>query len=59
MLRLLLPVLTLLGGCAESLSPSASKPHTDVDGPLLWVQVAGQGDPTVVFEAGEGDHSSA
>lgn len=57
MLRLSLPLLVLLIGCAES-KPTPSKPHIDVDGPQLWVQVAGQGDPTVVFEAGEGDDSS-
>jgi pimeloyl-ACP methyl ester carboxylesterase len=59
MLRLWLSVLTLspLIACAPS-STEPAKPHTDVEGPSLWVQVAGQGDPTVVFEAGEGDDST-
>ncbi|HSS00326.1 MAG TPA: hypothetical protein VLM79_24880, partial [Kofleriaceae bacterium] len=30
-----------------------------LNGPQLWVQVAGQGDATVVFEAGGGDDASA
>lgn len=57
MLRSSLPVLVLLFGCAQS-TPSVSTPHISSEAPQLWVQVAGQGEPTVVFESGEGDDST-
>jgi pimeloyl-ACP methyl ester carboxylesterase len=57
MVRSSLPVLVLLIGCAES-TKGVSKPHISAEEPQLWVQVAGEGEPTVVFEAGEGDDSS-
>jgi pimeloyl-ACP methyl ester carboxylesterase len=57
MLRSLFPVTVLAVACTGS-TPASKQPHIDVDGPQLWVQVAGQGEPTVVFEAGEADDSS-
>ena len=45
-------------GCGPPPPAVAPPTHVDVNGPQLWVQVAGDGDPTVVFEAGGGDDSS-
>jgi pimeloyl-ACP methyl ester carboxylesterase len=60
-MRCTLLVLTSLAvGCAgtttEAPSPATADDHGA--GPQLWMQVAGHGDPTVVFEAGGGDDSS-
>jgi pimeloyl-ACP methyl ester carboxylesterase len=45
-------------GCGSSPTAVAPPTRVEVNGPQLWVQVAGEGDPTVVFEAGGGDDSS-
>jgi len=53
-------LLVLLVGCAGSAHKAAPPPDkADGNGPQLWVQVAGDGEPTVVFEAGGGEDSSA
>lgn len=56
MLRVLLFVVGLAacGGSARPVAPAAAEAA-----PQLWMQVAGEGDPTVVFEAGGGEDSSA
>jgi pimeloyl-ACP methyl ester carboxylesterase len=41
------------GGAREAVKPERAEP------PQLWVQVAGEGAPTVVFEAGGGEDSTA
>jgi pimeloyl-ACP methyl ester carboxylesterase len=51
-------VLVIGIGCAGAPAGVAPPPRVEVNGPQLWVQVAGHGDPTVVFEAGGGDDSS-
>src|SRR5678815_4584123 len=54
-------LLFLIGviGCAGSAATPSSKPQRiDAEAPQLWMQVRGTGDPTVVFESGEGDDSS-
>jgi pimeloyl-ACP methyl ester carboxylesterase len=51
-------LLVVLAGCAAAPSAPADPNKVDVNGPQLWAQVAGNGEPTVVFEAGEGDDSS-
>lgn len=56
-MRLLLFVVGVVG-CAGSAATPVKPQRADAEGPQLWVQVTGQGDPTVVFEAGEGDDSS-
>jgi pimeloyl-ACP methyl ester carboxylesterase len=49
--------LSLLGGtCAYA---GCSPEGVDVGGYRIWMQVAGKGEPTVVFESGGGDDSSA
>lgn len=55
MLRSVLFVVGLVacGGAKEPVKPERAEP------PQLWVQVAGEGEPTVVFEAGGGDDSTA
>lgn len=58
MLRSWLSLLMLLVGCAAPHKAAAVPEHVDGDGPQLWMQVAGDGDPTVVFEAGGGEDSS-
>jgi pimeloyl-ACP methyl ester carboxylesterase len=50
-------VLFLLGApCAYA---ACSPERVDVGGYRLWMQVAGKGEPTVVFESGGGNDSSA
>jgi pimeloyl-ACP methyl ester carboxylesterase len=52
-------VVILVAGCGEGQhAPAPTPAQAEVDGPQLWMQVAGDGDPTVVFEAGGGDDSS-
>lgn len=47
------------GGCSGPPTPPPATPEqVEINGPQLWVQVAGEGEPTVVFEAGGGDDSS-
>jgi pimeloyl-ACP methyl ester carboxylesterase len=59
MLRSWLFLVTLVVGCAASGHRVAPAPaQAEGDGPQLWVQVAGDGDPTVVFDAGSGEDSS-
>jgi pimeloyl-ACP methyl ester carboxylesterase len=55
MSRSLLFLLGVLIGCGGARSAPVAKP---AEPPQLWMQVAGQGDVTVVFEAGGGDDSS-
>src|SRR5262245_12181672 len=58
-MRFTLLLMAIALGCSGSPPPPTAKPeHVDVNGPQLWVQVSGDGDPTVVFEAGGGDDSS-
>jgi pimeloyl-ACP methyl ester carboxylesterase len=60
-----LPVLLLAASCAAHGTPStpAAAPSgplmVDVGGRRLFTFLAGEGDPTVVFEAGGGDYSAA
>jgi pimeloyl-ACP methyl ester carboxylesterase len=42
-----------------TLVPDGGQPVVDVGGYGLWVQLAGEGSPTVVFESGGGDDASA
>jgi pimeloyl-ACP methyl ester carboxylesterase len=49
-----LTLLLLLGGCAAS-----STRLVDVGGHRIWIQIAGKGEPTVVFESGGGGDASA
>jgi pimeloyl-ACP methyl ester carboxylesterase len=63
MLSRLLPVTLLIGLMLSALTVRAAsvscKPaRVDVGGYKLWMQVAGVGEPTVVFESGGGDDSS-
>jgi pimeloyl-ACP methyl ester carboxylesterase len=51
-------LLMVLAGCAAAPSAPADPKNVDISGPQLWMQVAGTGEPTVVFEAGGGDDSS-
>jgi pimeloyl-ACP methyl ester carboxylesterase len=57
-MRLTLLTLALCLGCGAPAAPAARPERVDVNGPQLWAQVAGQGDATVVFEAGGGDDST-
>jgi pimeloyl-ACP methyl ester carboxylesterase len=57
-MRWTLLALALWIGCGGPPAPVATPERPQVNGPQLWVQVAGHGDPTVVFEAGGGDDSS-
>jgi len=56
MSRSLLFVLSVVVGCGGAAAPVARPERAEP--PQLWMQVAGQGDVTVVFEAGGGDDSS-
>lgn len=56
MLRALLFSLFVVGCGGSTHAPPATQSD---DVTALWMQVAGDGDPTVVFEAGGGDDSSA
>jgi pimeloyl-ACP methyl ester carboxylesterase len=58
-MRLTLLTLALCFGCGGGPAPAVKPEQPEANGLQLWVQVAGQGDPTVVFEAGGGDDSSA
>ncbi|HET7499640.1 MAG TPA: alpha/beta hydrolase [Kofleriaceae bacterium] len=52
-------VVVLAAGCAGGThAPSPTGEQRSTDPPQLWMQVAGDGEPTVVFEAGGGDDSS-
>jgi len=62
-MRLLLPINLLIALMLSTLSAGAAsvscKPaRVDVGGYKLWIQVAGVGEPTIVFESGGGDDSS-
>ncbi|HEU4732364.1 MAG TPA: alpha/beta hydrolase family protein [Kofleriaceae bacterium] len=46
-----------VAACGGGQHAAAPEPP-DAEAPQLWMQVAGDGDPTVVFEAGDGDDSS-
>lgn len=48
----------LVAGCGGSQAAAPGAEPLESNGPQLWMQVAGHGDPTVVFEAGGGDDSS-
>lgn len=52
-------LLALLLVGATSAHAACSPELVDVGGYRIWTQVAGQGEPTVVFENGGGDDSSA
>ena len=59
-MRLTLLTLTLCLGCGGAPAAPPTRPEqVQVNGPQLWVQVAGQGEPALVVEAGGGDDSSA
>jgi pimeloyl-ACP methyl ester carboxylesterase len=63
MMSRLLPVMLLIGLMLSALTAKAAsvscKPaRVDVGGYKLWMQVAGVGELTVVFESGGGDDSS-
>ncbi|HEY0195172.1 MAG TPA: alpha/beta hydrolase [Kofleriaceae bacterium] len=49
-------VCLLVVGCAHEAKPVAPSPSGE--GPQLWMQVAGDGEPTVVFEASGGEDST-
>jgi pimeloyl-ACP methyl ester carboxylesterase len=53
LISLMLPALT-----AGAASMACKPARVDVGGYKLWMQVAGVGEPTVVFESGGGDDSS-
>lgn len=57
---MLRPLLFVVGlaACGGSAKPAARPAPTET-APQLWMQVAGEGDPTVVFEAGGGEDSTA
>jgi hypothetical protein len=62
-MRRLLPITLLFGlllsaPTAGAASVSCEPARVDVRGYKLWMQVAGVGEPTVVFESGGGDDSS-
>ena len=62
-MRRLLPITLLFGlllsaPTAGAASVSCEPARVDVGGYKLWMQVAGVGGPTVVFESGGGDDSS-
>jgi pimeloyl-ACP methyl ester carboxylesterase len=57
-MRLTLLTVAFCLGCGGPPAPVAPPERLQENGPQLWVQVAGTGDPTVVFEAGGGDDSS-
>src|ERR1700722_12706506 len=62
-MRPLLPINLLIGLMLSALTAGAAsvscKPaRVDVGGYKLWMQVAGVGEPAVVFESGGGDDSS-
>jgi pimeloyl-ACP methyl ester carboxylesterase len=57
-MRCTLLVLGLAFGCGGTIHEVVEPTTADVNGPQLYMQVAGNGDPTVVFEAGGGDDSS-
>src|SRR5690242_13800071 len=57
-MRSLLFVVGVMGCAGPAAAPAGKPQHIDAGDPQLWVQVKGQGEPTIVFEAGEGDDSS-
>jgi pimeloyl-ACP methyl ester carboxylesterase len=58
MMRCTLLALALAFGCGGTTHDVVEPTSVDLNGPQLYMQVAGNGDPTVVFEAGGGDDSS-
>jgi pimeloyl-ACP methyl ester carboxylesterase len=58
MLRSSFVSVMLLVGCGSSAHTAAPPVEHGSHDAQLWVQVAGEGDPTVVFEAGGGEDSS-